>query len=129
LSGQNIALMFSYWDANELFDIIPFDSNHMTRYISASTEPFSEEMEIDESKMAHWLDFFNISYDYVMKNEQKQFVRRHVSGHASKPELKELIEKINPAKIIPIHTTNIDQFEAMFEGKVVMPQYAQSVTV
>jgi hypothetical protein len=40
-----------------------------------------------------------------------------------------MIEKINPAKIIPIHTTKINQFEAMFEGKVVIPQYAQSVTI
>ena len=112
-SPKEYVLMFSYWDANELFDLIRLDSNHKTRYISASTEPFSEEMEIDEAKMVHWLDFFNIAYDYEMKNKQKLFVRRHVSGHASKPELKELIERINPAKIIPIHT---DQCEDLFEG-------------
>jgi mRNA degradation ribonuclease J1/J2 len=79
--------MFSYWDANELFDLIPLDSNHKTRYISASTEPFNEEMEIDETKMVNWLDFF-ISYDHIMK-KKKTVVRHHVSGHASKPELKE----------------------------------------
>jgi ribonuclease J len=93
--------MFSYWDANELFDLINPNSHQKTRYISASTEPFNEEMEIDEAKMVNWLDFFNIDYDYELKNRQKIFVRRHVSGHASKPELKELIEKINPARIIP----------------------------
>ena len=58
---KQYVLMFSYWDANELFDLIPLDSNHKTRYISASTEPFSEEMEIDEAKMVNWLDFFNIA--------------------------------------------------------------------
>lgn len=121
--------MFSYWDANELFDLIPLGTNHNTRYISASTEPFNEEMEIDETKMVNWLDFFNITYDYEIKNEQKIFVRRHVSGHASKIELKELIERINPAKIIPIHTTNPDLFEGMFGGKVVLPKYAQSMEI
>ena len=101
--------------------------NHKTRYISASTEPFNEEMEIDEAKMVNWLDFFNINYDYEIRKDQKVFVRRHVSGHASKTELKELIERINPAKIIPIHTTSIGQFESMFEGKVILPKYAQSI--
>jgi ribonuclease J len=126
---EQYVLMFSYWDANELFDLTPLETSHKTRYISASTEPFSEEMEIDEEKMVNWLDFFNISYDYERKNEKKYFVRRHVSGHASKPELKELIEKINPTKIIPIHTTNFSQFEEMFESKVIFPKYAQSIEI
>ena len=73
---KQYVLMFSYWDANELFDLIPLDSNHKTRYISASTEPFSEEMEIDEAKMVHWLDFFKIDYDYEMKNEQKDICQK-----------------------------------------------------
>ena len=81
--------MFSYWDANELFDLIPLNGNHKTRYISASTEPFNEEMEIDETKMVNWLDFFNINYDYVMTERPKNFVRRHVSGHASKTNSKD----------------------------------------
>jgi ribonuclease J len=122
-------LMFSYWDSNELFDITPFEANHKTRYISASTEPFNEEMEIDEERMVNWLDFFNINYDYETKNKKKNFVRRHISGHASKPELKELIERINPAKIIPIHTTNPIQFEDMFGNKVVFPKYAHPIEV
>jgi ribonuclease J len=121
--------MFSYWDANELFDLINPNSHQKTRYISASTEPFNEEMEIDEAKMVNWLDFFNIDYDYELKNRQKIFVRRHVSGHASKPELKELIEKINPARIIPIHTETPKHFEEMFGSKVIFPKYAQPIEV
>ena len=123
---EQYVLMFSYWDANELFDLIPLDSNHKTRYISASTEPFSEEMEIDETKMVHWLDFFKIDYEFEVKKmdkkKQKFFVRRHVSGHASKPELKELIERINPTKIIPIHTEHPELFQGMFEEKIVLPK-------
>ena len=121
--------MFSYWDANELFDLIPIDNKEKTRYISASTEPFSEEMEIDESKMVNWLDFFNINYDFERKDEQKFFVRRHVSGHASKNELKELIDKINPKNLVPIHTENPKLFENMFPGKVILPKYAQPIEI
>jgi ribonuclease J len=123
-------LMFSYWDANELFDITPIESTYKTRFISASTEPFSEEMEIDEVKMLNWMDFFEIAYDYDINDKgQKEFTRRHISGHASKPELKELIEKINPTKIIPIHTTNLKQFQEMFGNKVVCPKYAHPIEV
>ena len=122
--------MFSYWDTNELFDLTQINSNHKTRYISASTEPFSEEVEIDESKMVNWMDFFEIAYDYELNDKgQKEFTRRHVSGHASKPELKELTERINPTKIIPIITTNLTQFKEMFRGKVVFPNYAQPIEV
>ena len=128
-SPKQYVLMFSYWDANELFDLIPLDSNHKTRYISASTEPFNEEMEIDETKMVNWLDFFNIDYDFEIKDEQKIFVRRHVSGHASQSELKELIGRIDPRRIIPIHTTNPELFESMFTGKVILPKYAQSIEI
>ena len=120
-------LMFSYWDANELFDLIPLGGGHKTRYISASTEPFCEEMDIDESKMVNWLDYFGIAYDYEMKGEAKTFVRRHVSGHASKNELWELIQKINPARIIPIHTMEPNSFVEMLGKRVTLPTYAQPI--
>jgi ribonuclease J len=126
---RKYVFMFSYWDANELFDLIPLDTKEKTRYISASTEPFSEEMEIDESKMVNWLDFFNINYDYEIREKQKFFVRRHVSGHASKNELKELIDKINPKRIIPIHTTHQKLFEDMFPGRIILPKYAKPIEV
>jgi ribonuclease J len=126
---EQYVLMLSYWDANELFDLIPLENNQTTRYISASTEPFNEEMEIDETKMLNWLDFFRIEYDFEIKKGHRIFVRRHVSGHASKTELKELIQKINPMKIIPVHTTNPKIFENMFLNKVVLPKYAQSIEI
>ena len=105
------------------------DNKEKTKYISASTEPFSEEMEIDEYKMVNWLDFFNINYDYERKEGRKFFVRRHVSGHASKNELKELIDKINPKNIIPIHTKHPKQFEEIFPGKVILPKYSESIEI
>jgi ribonuclease J len=126
---EKYVLMFAYWDSNELFDLIPFQSEHKTRYISASTEPFNEEMEIDEMKIVNWLDFFKISYDNQNEKEKKTFVRRHVSGHASQSELKELIEKINPKTLIPIHTTKPMLFESIFAGKVIFPKYGQSIEI
>ena len=127
---RKYVLMFSYWDANELFDLIPRDSGgHETRYICASTEPFNEEMEIDETKFMNWLDAFEVSYEWEMKDKKKIFARKHASGHASKPELKELIEKINPTNIIPIHTTLEKEFEDLFPGKVIAPKYAEAIEI
>lgn len=40
-----------------------------------------------------------------------------------------MINKINPAKIIPVHTTDTGQFESMFEGKIVLPKYTQPIVI
>jgi ribonuclease J len=127
---QQYVLMFSFWDANELFDLTPQDGNYKTRYISASTEPFSEEMDIDERKMVQWMDHFKVDCDFrVNKKGQRSFERRHVSGHASKPELEELIGKIDPAKIIPVHSKHPEQFEKMFNGKVLLPKNSETIEI
>jgi ribonuclease J len=127
---RKYVLMFSFWDANELLDLLPLDGNHRTRYISASTEPFSEEMDIDEQKMEQWMEYFKIDCDYETDEEGKRtFKRRHVSGHASKPELREVIDKIKPTKITPIHTNHPEQFEEMYKGKVQLPKNSQSIEI
>jgi ribonuclease J len=107
-------LMFSFWDANELMDLSTPEGNMPgAAYIRASCEPFNDEMEIDEGKLMNWLDRFGISYDTEMKDGNTHFKRAHVSGHASRPELKELISKLKPKVLIPIHTPRPDLFEAM----------------
>ncbi|NLB76671.1 MAG: hypothetical protein GX799_09445 [Crenarchaeota archaeon] len=127
---KQYVLMFSIWDSNELFDLIPQDGNHKTRYISASTEPFCEEMEIDVDKMVHWMDFFQINCDYETNDKGKRsFKCRHVSGHASKPELKELIERIKPVKLIPIHCEEPQLFQEIFQGVIEFPKNACPINI
>jgi hypothetical protein len=123
-------LLFTNMDVNELFDLIPSDSKApKAHYISASTEPFNDEMEIDESKFMNWLDAFGVSYEYEEdEKKHKHFVRRHVSGHASQPELIELINKLNPGRIIPIHTTKPKLFEELLQDKQVhIPKYGTTI--
>jgi ribonuclease J len=108
---EKYIMMFSFWDANELFDLSNLEGKlNGAKYIRASCEPFSDEMEIDEGKLMNWLDKFGIDYERSAKNFD-HFRRAHVSGHASRPELKELIEKINPGVLIPIHTQNPEAFQ------------------
>ena len=118
-------LAFSYWDSNELFDLIPEEGGHSAKYIKASTEPFNDEMMIDEGKFMNWLDLFGVGY----VKEGKMFQRRHISGHASQPELVEMITKLNPGKIIPVHTLHPEVFEELFPGKVLRVKNGLTVKI
>lgn len=125
-------LMFSNLDVNELFDLIPENTTEPSaRYISAFTEPFNDEMEIDETKFMNWLDAFGVHYEFEVNDEKrKHFVRRHVSGHASQPELVELITKLDPGLIIPIHTSNPQLFQQLLPSKrVLVPEYGQKISL
>ena len=67
------------------------------------TEPFNEEMEIDFKKVKNWLNHFNLLPLYKM----------HVSGHGSGEEILNMIRKINPEKLYPIHTEHVESFDIL----------------
>jgi ribonuclease J len=79
--------------------------------------------------MVKWMKYFGIECDYEINKKKRTFKRRHVSGHACKIEIEEMIKLINPAKIIPIHSENPQQFENMFENQVILPKYAKSIEI
>ena len=141
---EKYVIMLSYFDLNQLFDlangkgIIP-----NSRLIKAQCAPFSDEMELDEERYIHWLDTFGISYtldeivvaDYCRDpgcEKPRRFLKRsHVSGHAARPELKELIDLIHPHCIIPVHTMHPELFDDIAKGidktiKVIKPVKGQS---
>jgi len=86
-----------FFELKELIDIKPADGI----YIKSSTEPFDEQMEINERKVREWLKLFNLP----LKN--KCF---HASGHANGKEILDMIREINPDKLYPIHTTHKNKF-------------------
>jgi ribonuclease J len=117
-------LMLSFYDLGQLFDLA--DENGKipnSWFIKAVCAPFCDEMELDEERMINWLDTFGIGYKLGetriptgCSNEEcdklhNRIDRSHVSGHASKPEIKEIIDKIRPKTLIPIHTQNASEFE------------------
>ena len=130
-NSDNYVLMFSYWDSNELFDLIPIEHDiPSATYICASTEPFNDEMHVDEDKFMKWLDHFHIAYESEIKDKKRVFVRRHVSGHASQKEIVELINQLKPKKIIPIHTQNAAKFKELFEEyEVHLPKYEEEISI
>ncbi len=135
---EKYVLMFTFWDVNELFDLSPENGDMTGSYfIKACTEPFNDEMFIDEKKMMNWLDYFHVTYDKTKEdphdeNSTEIFTREHVSGHAVGSELKTLISQLKPKIIIPIHTLRSDKFKEIgkeFGIKVVAPEYGKEITI
>lgn len=85
----------SFWEICQLADIKPDNAI----WVKSTCEPFSDEMELDEERKNNWLNHFGI----------KEYTA-HASGHASGPEIREMIQDINPEKVIPIHTEHPDMF-------------------
>lgn len=124
----NYILCFSFFDLKHLLDIQPQGGT----YIYSSSEAFSEEQEFDFRRLWKWLTFFNFKiYGFELNLNagelQPSFMRGfHVSGHASKSELEQVIDAINPDHIIPVHTINPQWFKDTFE-KTIIPQEGQKI--
>ncbi|MCW3988729.1 MAG: MBL fold metallo-hydrolase [Candidatus Bathyarchaeota archaeon] len=95
-------LVISYFQLNQLIDVKPVEGS---KYLRSVTEPFSDEMRLDAERVQNWLDLFKLDL-YGMESEDKL----HASGHASGPELKDILHKIRPKNVIPIHTEHPELF-------------------
>ncbi|MHC1600619.1 MAG: MBL fold metallo-hydrolase RNA specificity domain-containing protein, partial [Candidatus Methanospirareceae archaeon] len=98
---ENYVVSMNLWDINQLTDIQP----EAAIWIKSSCEPFCEEMELDEERKRNWLDHFGITEYFA-----------HASGHASGPELKALINAINPDLVFPVHTEHPELFKDFFKN-------------
>jgi ribonuclease J len=99
-----------FFELKELIDIKPVDGV----YIKSSTEPFDEQMKINERKVRNWLKLFNLP----LLNEGF-----HASGHANGNEILDMIRDINPDKLYPVHTTHKNKFLKLQDDgiKVIYP--------
>lgn len=96
---DKVVLCAGFYDMNHLIDMKP---NPGSIYVHSSSEAFNEEMRIDEERLANWLDYFGMGKYHF-----------HASGHAGHSDLKEIVEKVDPEKLIPIHTENPESFKKM----------------
>jgi len=91
-----IILTMSFYDLEQLVEIQPKPGSC---YISSSSEPFNEEMEIDYEKLVNWLRHYGLPQYHV-----------HVSGHIMPLQLKAILEEIGAKTIFPVHTENAELF-------------------
>ena len=107
---EKYVLSLNNYYITELIDLRPPEGS---LYIKSSTEPFDKEMELDWEKMTRWLDRFGLL---------KGMKTAHVSGHASRDEIKEMVEAIGPRMVMPVHTTDdgVETFNKWFDNVVEM---------
>lgn len=138
-------MMLSFFDLGQIFDFADKEGKIPgSFFIRASCSPFCDEMELSEEKMIQWLDKFGIGFEPGetpipdgCTNEEcpklrDRIAREHVSGHASRSELKELIGKIDPKRLIPVHTENPDAFDEIASElggtiQVIKPEYGEPI--
>ncbi len=99
-----------YYDVNELFDVSPPDGSV---YVSAVTEPFCDEMQFSEQRLANWLKHFRLI------DAGQEVTHYHVSGHANGGDLLQFITDMQPKTVIPVHVEkeNLAVFERELGGK------------
>jgi len=86
-------------------NILDFELPENSVFVRAQCEPFNPKMELSKDRMIRWLKHFKININNGYKPYQI-----HASGHASGPEIQDMIEKIKPKLLVPIHTEHPELF-------------------
>jgi len=98
-------LCLSFFDIKHLTDMA---SEEGGIYIYSSSEAYSEEQEIDFRRLKNWLDFLKlepIGFYLEGEDNKPRFPKGyHCSGHASREDLLEIVKRIRPKYLIPVHT-------------------------
>ncbi len=113
---KDYVMFMNYFQLNNLIDIKPAEGSVHIRSIC---EPFSDEMELDQKRIDNWLKLFGLY------PEQKI----HSSGHACGPAIFDMIQKINPKTLFPIHTLKPETFKWLPGINVAFPEYGKKVTI
>ena len=92
-------LHLNFYELNELIDIYPPKDSY---FFNLKTEPFDEEGELEEKVLKNWISKFGLQF------EREKY---HASGHAPGIHIREMIDKIKPKKIFPIHTEKPELFK------------------
>ncbi len=98
--AQNEYILFcSFFDLTELCNLSPMEGSH---YIRSVTEAFNDEMILDQQVEKAWLDRFNLPCTQI-----------HAGGHANVNELENIINRINPQILVPMHTKKPEEFQKL----------------
>ena len=106
--NQSKYVMFmNYFQLNNLLDIKPVNGSV---HIRSVTEPFNEDMKLDQKRIDNWLKLFGLYPEHKI----------HSSGHACGPDIFDMIKKINPKKLYPIHTEHPKMFSNLNMDTVIV---------
>jgi ribonuclease J len=114
----------SFYDMGKLLDISPKGGT----YIYSSSEAYTEEQVIDFQRLHAWLTMFGLDVKgFEIVEDEGRLVPKfapgyHASGHASASSLLKIIERIDPDRVMPVHTERPEFFEEQTEVEVLTPQ-------
>ena len=80
-------------------------------YVHSLSEPFNEEMQVSYERMHNWINHFDL-----------HFIQSHCSGHINGTDLRELIKKINPKTLYPIHTEHPEMFKKLIDKTFIVEE-------
>ncbi|MFA5364308.1 MAG: MBL fold metallo-hydrolase RNA specificity domain-containing protein [Candidatus Bathyarchaeia archaeon] len=103
--NQNPSTYVLHLDYFRFKNILDFTLPKGSIFVRAQCEPFNDRMELSGKRLLRWLKQFDINASNGWKPYQI-----HASGHASGPELQEMIDKIQPKLLIPVHTEHPEKF-------------------
>ncbi|MCL5985132.1 MAG: MBL fold metallo-hydrolase [Actinobacteria bacterium] len=96
-----------FYSLKELIDICPPAGSY---YIHSKSEPFSEDMMLDDKLLNNWLELFKLIR-----------FQAHASGHASGREIAEAMDAIKPKLVFPVHTEHPESFRGLAQN-VILPE-------
>lgn len=101
---KNYVFYCSDYQLQNLIDVKP---KERSSYIRSSTEPFNDEMKLDQERIKRWLVHFGLI------SGDGDWNTIHVSGHGTKDQIKKIVDGTNSDALIPIHTKHADHFDAL----------------
>lgn len=84
----------------ELIDISPTAGGD---FIHSMSEPYTEE-DIEVKVLHNWLTHFGVRFHQI-----------HASGHCPSRDLEKVVDKIQPKKLVPVHTEHPALFRKLFK--------------
>lgn len=94
---REVLLFATYYDMLEMLAIKPEAGSV---FIYSESEPWNEEGEFEFEKLENWLETLGMPLFHI-----------HASGHASPFDLKRMVEKLKPKKVIMIHSERPELFK------------------
>jgi len=112
---KGLVMHMSFNKLVELVYIQPHDAD----YIYSSSEHFLEGEENKEERevLENWMKHFGV-----------KFHKAHCSGHASAADIAEIVRKIKPQVLVPIHTQNAEAFKKL-HADVRVPEAGKKMEV
>lgn len=68
-------------------------------YIHSASEPYNEEMVLNQERVDNWLDKFSMERHQI-----------HCSGHAKGPDLFSIVKEIDAKVLFPVHTEHPEMY-------------------